>query len=115
MIAGLWPEAERDRYVAAAARFRIPYWDWAAPPPSGQSVLPLSVGGSPYVDVNGPSGLQRISNPLFSYSFKPLNATAFAQRPVSTIKPVVGASPAYKVAIVEYLDEHTQESNDQRQ
>ncbi|KAK0632863.1 hypothetical protein B0T14DRAFT_560507 [Immersiella caudata] len=81
-IAALWPEGEeRDRYTAAALRFRIPYWDWAATPPSGQSVLPLSVGGSPWVEVNGPSGVQRISNPLFSYSFKPLNATAFLQRP----------------------------------
>ncbi|KAH7627267.1 hypothetical protein B0T09DRAFT_180188 [Sordaria sp. MPI-SDFR-AT-0083] len=81
-IAKWWPEGEpRKRYQAAALRFRIPYWDWASSPPSGQSVLPLSVGGSPYVDANGPSGVQRIANPLFSYSFKPLNATAFLQDP----------------------------------
>ncbi|KAK1776843.1 tyrosinase [Copromyces sp. CBS 386.78] len=81
-IAKWWPEGEpRKRYQAAALRFRIPYWDWASRPPSGQSVLPLSVGGSPYVDVNGPSGVQRIANPLFGYSFKPLNATAFLQDP----------------------------------
>ncbi|EAA35587.2 Di-copper centre-containing protein [Neurospora crassa] len=81
-IAKWWPEGEpRNRYQAAALRFRIPYWDWASSPPSGQSVLPLSVGGSPYVDVNGPNGVQRIANPLFSYSFKPLNATAFLQDP----------------------------------
>ncbi|KAK0657626.1 hypothetical protein B0T16DRAFT_434124 [Cercophora newfieldiana] len=81
-IANTWPEGEeRDRYTAAARRFRIPYWDWAITPPSGQSVLPLSVGGSAYVNVNGPVGSQRISNPLYSYTFKPLNATAFLQRP----------------------------------
>ncbi|KAK3341574.1 hypothetical protein B0T25DRAFT_510773 [Lasiosphaeria hispida] len=81
-IATWWPEGEqRDRYQTAATRFRIPYWDWAATPPSGESVLPLSVGGSPYVDVDGPSGVQRIANPLFSYTFKPLNATAFLQPP----------------------------------
>lgn len=83
MIAALWPTAERQRYQAAARRFRIPYWDWAATPPSGQSVLPRSIGGSVYVDINGPNGLQRIANPLFSYTFKPLNTTAFGYRPVS--------------------------------
>ncbi|KAK3337241.1 hypothetical protein B0T19DRAFT_481606 [Cercophora scortea] len=82
MIATWWPEGEaRQRYMEAAATFRIPYWDWALNPPTGQSVLPLSVGGSPYVDVNGPSGVQRIANPLFSFTFKPLNATAFLQAP----------------------------------
>jgi hypothetical protein len=84
MIAGWWPENEaRSRYRAAAGRFRIPYWDWASDPSSGESVFPMSVGGSPYVDVDGPSGVQRIANPLFSYTFKPLNATAFKQVPVS--------------------------------
>ncbi|KAK3383259.1 hypothetical protein B0T24DRAFT_661801 [Lasiosphaeria ovina] len=81
-LATWWPEGEaRNRYQQASLRFRIPYWDWAANPSSGQSVLPQSVGGSPYVDVNGPSGIQRIANPLFSYSFKPLNSTAFIQAP----------------------------------
>ncbi|KAK5657068.1 hypothetical protein OQA88_3595 [Cercophora sp. LCS_1] len=81
-IATLWPPGkDRDRYQAAAARFRIPYWDWAASPPSGQSVLPASVGGNPYVDVAGPSGVQRIANPLFSYTFKPLNSTAMLWAP----------------------------------
>ena len=56
----------------AAANFRIPYWDWAAVPPVGQSVFPSSVGGSPYVVVDGPAGTQTIANPLWSYQFKPL-------------------------------------------
>ncbi|KAK0748117.1 hypothetical protein B0T21DRAFT_446901 [Apiosordaria backusii] len=81
MIATWWPEDQRQRYIAAARRFRIPYWDWATYPPSGGSVLPLSVGGSPHVDINGPNGVQRISNPLFSYTFRPLNVTAFKQAP----------------------------------
>lgn len=82
-IATWWPDNERDRYVEAARRFRIPYWDWAATPPRGESVFPASVGGSPFVDVDGPNGRQRIANPLFSYTFKPLNATAFDHPPVS--------------------------------
>ncbi|KAK0618206.1 hypothetical protein B0T17DRAFT_509756 [Bombardia bombarda] len=81
-IATWWPEgAPRQRYQAAAANFRIPYWDWAASPPSGQSVLPLSVGGSQYVEADGPNGVQTISNPLFAYTFQPFNATAMVQYP----------------------------------
>lgn len=33
------------------------------------------------MDVNGPNGVQRIANPLFSYTFRPLNLTAFRQSP----------------------------------
>ncbi|KAK4193361.1 putative tyrosinase [Podospora australis] len=81
MIATWWPENERQPYLDAAHRFRIPYWDWATYPPSGGSVLPMSVGGSPFVDISGPNGIQRIANPLFSYTFRPLNVTAFRQAP----------------------------------
>ncbi|EAQ93199.1 hypothetical protein CHGG_01434 [Chaetomium globosum CBS 148.51] len=81
MIATFWPEDERQRYESAARRFRLPYWDWAATPPSGESVLPKSIGGSPFIEVNGPNGVQRIANPLFSYNFKPLDRTAFSSGP----------------------------------
>jgi tyrosinase len=83
-IASLWPAgSERDEYVAAATIFRIPYWDWAAVPPAGQSVLPDSVGGSAFIMVNGPNGEQEIENPLFSYIFKPLNTSQLPDPPVS--------------------------------
>jgi tyrosinase len=82
-IAQLWPAgAIKDEYVAAAANFRIPYWDWAAVPPTGQSVLPDSVGGSPTVNVNGPNGQQVIVNPLYAYQFKPLDPNALPDQPV---------------------------------
>ncbi|KAH6853853.1 hypothetical protein B0I37DRAFT_440944 [Chaetomium sp. MPI-CAGE-AT-0009] len=81
MIATFWPDDERQRYESAARRFRLPYWDWAATPPSGESVLPMSIGGHPYIDVNGPNGFQRIANPLFSYNFKPLDRTVFTSGP----------------------------------
>ncbi|KAE9382243.1 Di-copper centre-containing protein [Stipitochalara longipes BDJ] len=72
-IAQLYPAGSvRDMYTTAAANFRIPYWDWAAIPAAGQSVFPASVGGSPYVVVDGPVGTQTIANPLWSYQFKPL-------------------------------------------
>ncbi|CZR68874.1 related to tyrosinase precursor (monophenol monooxygenase) [Phialocephala subalpina] len=73
----------RDRYVAAAANFRAPFWDWAAIPPDGQSVLPASVGGSPAVVVNGPAGTQTIANPLWSYRFQPLDPSQLPDPPAS--------------------------------
>ena len=77
-IASLYPdEATRNRFVAAAANCRIPYFDWAANPPAGDSVFPVSIGGNPMVEVDGPNGRQMISNPLFTYQFKPLDPTVF--------------------------------------
>ena len=82
-IAQLYPAgAVRDQYVAVAANFRIPYWDWAAIPPAGQSVFPSSVGGSPSVVVDGPVGSQTIANPLWSYQFKPLVQSDLPDYPV---------------------------------
>ncbi|KAK1835532.1 hypothetical protein QBC39DRAFT_146365 [Podospora conica] len=81
-IASWWPEGEDgDRYRAAAPRFRIPFWDWASAPPSNDRALPASVGGSPDIVVDGPNGSQRIANPLFSYTFKPLNSTELPSSP----------------------------------
>lgn len=91
MIATFWSGKERQRYEAAARRFRIPYWDWAASPPPGESVLPSSIGGSPFVDIRGPNGLQRIANPLFSYTFQPLNTTTFARAPVSQARDMTSS------------------------
>lgn len=81
---GRWSAVEYTVWVTDRAHsltlLRIPYWDWAAAPPGGESVLPLSVGVE-YVVVSGPNGNQTISNPLFSYSFKPLDTTAFHLAP----------------------------------
>ncbi|KAI0164959.1 Di-copper centre-containing protein [Xylariaceae sp. FL1272] len=84
MISALYPPEDRDRYQRAAKRFRLPYWDWALTPPEGESVLPLSVGGSPNVNVSGPNGIQNISNPLFSYTFRPFNGSIFPDAPYNT-------------------------------
>ncbi|KAI9673898.1 MAG: hypothetical protein M1817_002104 [Caeruleum heppii] len=64
--------ADREKYAAAAKDFRIPYWDWAAAPPTGESVLPPSIGGSDTVTVDTPKGALTIRNPLYSYTFQPL-------------------------------------------
>jgi tyrosinase len=80
----MFPEGEvRDKYTTAAQSFRIPYWDWAAAPAPGQSSFPSSVGGSPWIDADGPAGVQTIANPLFSYQFQPLNTTELPNLPVS--------------------------------
>jgi tyrosinase len=89
-IAELFPEGDvRDRYVSAAAKFRIPYWDWAVVPAAGQSVLPASVQ-SPNITVEGPNGSQDISNPLFSYIFNPLNPSELPDQPVSVDLIILG-------------------------
>ncbi|KAI0842135.1 Di-copper centre-containing protein [Hypoxylon sp. FL0890] len=83
-IASLYPQDLRVRFQKAAATFRIPYWDWAAVPPDGVSVLPLIVGGSSTINISGPNGVQSISNPLFSYVFRPFNASTFPDFPYNT-------------------------------
>ncbi|KAI1828051.1 Di-copper centre-containing protein [Xylaria intraflava] len=80
-IASLWPPEDLDRVQEAAKRFRIPYWDWAVAPPTGESVLPLTIGGSSTMNVSGPNGVQNISNPLFSFTFSPFNGSIFPDSP----------------------------------
>ncbi|KAK8139858.1 hypothetical protein PG984_000981 [Apiospora sp. TS-2023a] len=81
-IASLYPEGpQRTRFQQAAQTFRMPYWDWAIMPPNNQSVLPLSIGGEPDIVADGPNGPQLIANPLFAFTFKPLNPSAFPEYP----------------------------------
>lgn len=84
-IASLFKDPDdRKRYVAAAADCRVPYFDWAANPPPGESLLPSSIGNNPLVSLSGPNGLQVVSNPLFDYQFKPLKPDLFLNaEPVS--------------------------------
>ncbi|TAQ87719.1 hypothetical protein B7494_g3943 [Chlorociboria aeruginascens] len=60
-------------YQTAADNFRIPYWDWAA-------VMQLpDVVSQPTVQINTPTGLQTVNNPLYFYQFQqyPLNSAWF--------------------------------------
>jgi tyrosinase len=82
----MYPEDQNARatYTAAAASFRIPYWDWTVASNDG-SVLPSSTT-IPYIDVDGPYGMQTIWNPLSSYPFQlPLNITDLPDFPVSIL------------------------------
>ncbi|KAI9785255.1 MAG: hypothetical protein M1835_003372, partial [Candelina submexicana] len=91
------PGPDYDRYVAAAADFRIPYWDWAKAPPAGWGTLPWSVGGATTVDVVTPTGNKTIRNPLFSYEFHKLNSIDLPDDPFdhwnSTIRHPTSKDP----------------------
>lgn len=73
--------AVRERYLAAARRWRMPYWDWAAEPEDGSSVYPDSVR-TPTIAVTLPNGTATIRNPLYSYRFHPLSVQDFVSSPV---------------------------------
>ncbi|KAI1768268.1 Di-copper centre-containing protein [Hypoxylon sp. FL1150] len=83
-IASYYPLELHDRFQKAADNFRVPYWDWAAAHPDEESSLPRAVGGPPTLDIAGPNGVQTISNPLFSYVFRPFNGSTFPDYPYNT-------------------------------
>lgn len=93
-IATLYSGDLKNRFEAAAADCRAPYFDWAAlPPSSADSMLPASIGDSPQINVSGPSGTKPITNPLFSYIFEPPDPSVFQDvAPVSLISIVLFAS-----------------------
>lgn len=69
-------------YAQAAATFRIPYWDWAAPAPTGKSVLPDTVSGSPWIQISTPTGKEVISNSLYRFHFRTLDQNQIPDPPV---------------------------------
>ncbi|KAI9720620.1 MAG: hypothetical protein M1812_002800 [Candelaria pacifica] len=75
---------DHDRYTAAAADFRVPYWDWAKAPPTDWGTLPWSVGGPTTVDVVTPTGNKTINNPLYTYKFHELKSNDFPDTPFAT-------------------------------
>ncbi|KAI9808406.1 MAG: hypothetical protein M1826_004170 [Phylliscum demangeonii] len=72
----------RLRYQNAANRFAIPYWDWAAAPATGQSVLPSSISSAAKVSVTTAQGRISIDNPLYAYKFHPLDPTELPDSPL---------------------------------
>jgi len=69
------------RYAQAAMSWRHPYWDWAAEPSDGKSVLPTSMT-SPTVTVTMPNGIGTIDNPLYAYRFHQVSKEHFYYDPV---------------------------------
>ena len=82
-IANGFNGTDRDRHVQAAATFRVPYWDWAAEPDGDGPVLPASVSSSEDVQVVAPNGTRSIPNPLFRYTFRPLDTDELPDAPIS--------------------------------
>jgi len=66
-VATQFPPEVRDRYVAAAQTFRIPYWDWAAKGPGSAFPSSISSPQATIIDVDGAT--KQIPNPLYSYQF----------------------------------------------
>ncbi|KAE8841312.1 hypothetical protein HRS9122_05438 [Pyrenophora teres f. teres] len=69
-IATQAPADQVERYLAAANEFRIPYWDWAQGITSGP--VPDSFTTSMLTVINTDGVSTPISNPLYSYQFKPI-------------------------------------------
>jgi tyrosinase len=67
--------------------WRHPYWDWAAAPSDGKSVLPSSMS-SPTADVVMPNGTNTIANPLYAYRFHQVSMDDFYYKPVRLETPV---------------------------
>lgn len=65
-IANEYPAAQKQKYVTAAEKFRIPYWDWAyyADPPD-------VVTKQKEVTLTTPKGQRTLPNPLYQYTFHP--------------------------------------------
>jgi tyrosinase len=75
------PGPTRDKYLTAAAALRLPYWDWAASPPSGENSTPMQLTASK-IQVITPNGTQTIDNPLYSYQFVPTDRPGLQYEPV---------------------------------
>lgn len=67
-VANQFSGSDKSRYLAAATNLRMPYWDWALLPRSGEAPFPSMFTDST-VNVNTPNGQQTIANPLLQYSF----------------------------------------------
>lgn len=78
-----------SEYAQAAATLRLPYWDWAASAPLGKPVLPMTISGSPWIQISKPTGKEVISNPLYRYHFRTLNQTQIPDSPVCACKTIV--------------------------
>ncbi|DAA75792.1 TPA_exp: Tyrosinase [Trichophyton benhamiae CBS 112371] len=80
-IAASYPEKDRAKYVTAAKTLRIPYWDWASNPDIPRSMTTAKI------NVNTPTGMQSIDNPLYQYKFDPSVQKGFPEGDSFTSNP----------------------------
>jgi tyrosinase len=67
-VINTFPSNQQTRWRNAARTLRMPYWDWALFPGSGQPTVPALIRDQT-VTVTKPSGQVTIANPLYSYSW----------------------------------------------
>ncbi|KAK4226827.1 hypothetical protein QBC38DRAFT_499996 [Podospora fimiseda] len=69
----LWNSVQTRQILEAAETFRAPYYDWASQPPAGGSAFPsiLTSLNITIVDVDGNN--KSTSNPLYPFTFHPVN------------------------------------------
>ena len=91
-VIATFPANQQARWKAAARTLRMPFWDWARTPLSGQTNVPASIRDTT-VTVTKPSGKVTISNPLYSYSFgsslpAEMGGGPFGNSPVTLRRPI---------------------------
>ena len=68
IVANQFSGDAKIRYLEAAVRLRMPYWDWALKLDDDEEPFP-GIFTQPSVTVSTPSGQKTIANPLLRYSF----------------------------------------------
>ncbi|KAF2177857.1 Di-copper centre-containing protein [Zopfia rhizophila CBS 207.26] len=67
-VINTFPSNQQQRWKNAAATLRMPFWDWARAPPSGESNVPTLIRDK-QVTVTKPEGQRTIDNPLYQYNW----------------------------------------------
>jgi len=67
-IAQKYTGPDKQLWIVAAKKLRLPYWDWAQARVAGDSSFPVIMGSS-QISVQTPTGWKSIPNPLFKYTF----------------------------------------------
>lgn len=60
--------SDQQKYLAAAQKLRLPYWDWASNVTGSGSIFPEFMT-TEQITVTMPNGTQQVDNPLFQYVF----------------------------------------------
>jgi tyrosinase len=72
-VAWAFPQGPiRDRYIAAAQDFRIPYWDWAVLLDDATRPIPTYIAEDEEIAITATDGTQQfVQNPLHHFEFHP--------------------------------------------
>lgn len=67
-VIATFPSSQQQRWNNALVGLRVPFFDWARDPPSGEPAVPTAIRDQT-VTVTKPSGQVSIKNPLYSYTW----------------------------------------------